>query len=169
MTDQEARDWARRCWEVTRQRMPESEVWEAIAERGHAWLPRLTKGGKLYRGGHRMTVGYCFYNAAHSVHGRSKDAPSWKYAEGFALSALGLWNHHAWVVLPDGTVMDRTWDEPGQLYVGVVVDPTPFEEGESQLTALPVGIPWAPGFADDELDKLAWIFGPRDDEEVTTR
>ncbi|MEU7072985.1 hypothetical protein [Streptomyces narbonensis] len=46
------------------------------------------------------------------------------YAEGFALTHNGVdwYLPHAWVVRPDGTVLDPTWDdEPGQAYVGIAV------------------------------------------------
>lgn len=46
------------------------------------------------------------------------------YAEGFALTHAGLdiFLPHAWVVRPDGTVLDPTWDDaPGRAYVGIPV------------------------------------------------
>lgn len=46
------------------------------------------------------------------------------YAEGFALTHAGLdfYLPHAWVVRPDGTVLDPTWDDaPGRAYVGIPI------------------------------------------------
>ncbi|MEU9599324.1 hypothetical protein AB0E06_21255 [Streptomyces sp. NPDC048109] len=46
------------------------------------------------------------------------------YAEGFALTHAGLdfYLPHAWVVHPDGTALDPTWDDaPGRAYVGIPI------------------------------------------------
>ena len=46
------------------------------------------------------------------------------YAEGFALThhELDFYLPHAWVVRPDGTVLDPTWDDaPGRAYVGIAI------------------------------------------------
>ncbi|MCC3770584.1 hypothetical protein [Streptomyces sp. UNOC14_S4] len=68
----------------------------------------------------------CYGNSARyaTVH----QAEGVVYAEGFALINVGeavFHLPHAWVVRPDGTVLDPTWDDgPGRAYIGVpVADP----------------------------------------------
>lgn len=69
----------------------------------------------------------CYGNAAR--YATDHQAQGMVYAEGFALTNVGgadLHLAHAWVVRPNGTVLDPTWgDHPGWAYIGVpVADPT---------------------------------------------
>ncbi|MFF7476998.1 hypothetical protein [Streptomyces sp. NPDC008092] len=72
-----------------------------------------------------MPDGACYSNAA--MYARTHRGEGVVYAEGFALTPAGLdvYLPHAWVVRPDGTVLDPTWDDaPGRAYVGIpVADP----------------------------------------------
>ncbi|MFJ9895399.1 hypothetical protein ACIQPR_19020 [Streptomyces sp. NPDC091280] len=64
----------------------------------------------------------CYSNAARFALAHQGD--DFIYAEGFALTHVGtgIYLPHAWVVRPDGTVLDPTWDdEPGRAYFGVAV------------------------------------------------
>lgn len=64
----------------------------------------------------------CYSNAARFALAHRGD--DFIYAEGFALTHVGtdFYLPHAWVVRPDGTVLDPTWDdEPGRAYLGVAV------------------------------------------------
>ena len=146
----EIREWARRCADVTRGRMPEYEAWDQIAERGEEWDVALCANGKPYQGGGLMTPKQCFSNSARTVLGLTAfDPTGCKYAEGFAQSAgLGLWMHHGWVVSASGLVIDRTWEEVGTRYVGVTFDEFPRSPGCCQLTEWPLGIAWGPNYAD---------------------
>ncbi|MFK0157927.1 hypothetical protein ACIQVK_38400 [Streptomyces sp. NPDC090493] len=65
---------------------------------------------------------FCYSNAAHYALTHGDEGVV--YAEGFALAHAGLevYLPHAWVVRPDGTVLDPTWDNaPGGAYVGIPV------------------------------------------------
>jgi len=69
----------------------------------------------------------CYGNCA-SYAAEHHEADGMVYAEGFALINVGGADFHlphAWVVHPDGTVVDPTWsDPPGLAYVGVpIADP----------------------------------------------
>ncbi|MFC8006854.1 hypothetical protein ACFUCH_12040 [Streptomyces olivaceus] len=68
----------------------------------------------------------CYSNAARYAQSHRDEGVV--YAEGFALTHAGLYFYlpHAWVVRPDGTVLDPTWDDaPGRAYVGIpVADPS---------------------------------------------
>ncbi|WP_327416406.1 hypothetical protein [Streptomyces sp. NBC_01233] len=64
----------------------------------------------------------CYSNAAR--YARAHRDEGVVYAEGFALTHAGLdvYLPHAWIVRPDGTVLDPTWDDaPGRAYVGIPV------------------------------------------------
>jgi len=50
----------------------------------------------------------------------------WTYVEGVAMNHLGVPIHHAWNLLPDGSIMDITWERPGLAYCGV-----PFSTGRA--------------------------------------
>lgn len=165
---EELRAWASRCADVTRGRMAEYSIWEAIAEEGQEWKPRLTKAGKLYRAGRRMEATYCFYNSAATVLGEvAGSVPAGlRYAEGFALSSMGLWFHHAWCVMPDGLVLDRTWDQPGQRYVGVIIDKLTLEPGDTYLAPIACGIPWGQNY--ESTPEIAdWLFNDKESDEHT--
>jgi hypothetical protein len=63
----------------------------------------------------------CFQNAAQEILFGDTDLT---YVEGYAMSDIGLPVHHAWLVTPDGTVIDNTWTGqsevmPGSEYYGV--------------------------------------------------
>lgn len=66
----------------------------------------------------RGVTGYCFDNA-YKLARRSKGRL--RYCEGYA------WGHfipveHAWCVNEEDRVVDVTWDEPGHVYLGVVIE-----------------------------------------------
>ncbi|MET9088883.1 hypothetical protein ABZX77_44605 [Streptomyces sp. NPDC004237] len=64
----------------------------------------------------------CYSNAARYAHAHR--AEGLVYAEGFALThhEFDVALPHAWVVRPDGTVLDPTWnDAPGRAYVGIAI------------------------------------------------
>lgn len=64
----------------------------------------------------------CYSNAARYAQSHRDEGVV--YAEGFALTHAGLnvYLPHAWVVRPDGTVLDPTWDDaPGRAYIGIPV------------------------------------------------
>ena len=81
-----------------------------------------------------MPAGFCYSNAA--LYARAhRENEGVVYAEGFALTPAGIdvYLPHAWIVNPDGTVLDPTWeDAPGRAYVGIpIADPAlwPVEGG----------------------------------------
>jgi len=149
-TASETQAWARRCADVTRGRLAETEAWEQIAKRGEEWEVARHKNGKPFRGGPMMTPNMCFTNSARIVGGlTSFDPHGCRYAEGFALGYLGLWYHHGWVVNAFGLVIERTWKEPGERYVGVTFTDFPRDIGCCQLGDWPFGHAWGPKLADE--------------------
>jgi hypothetical protein len=65
-----------------------------------------------------------------------------------------MWQHHGWLVDPDGLVIDRTYREGAQRYIGVPLidtegnwrrEPHPDRVGQCLLTWMPAGMAWAPG------------------------
>ncbi|MFE6222975.1 hypothetical protein [Streptomyces sp. NPDC057854] len=75
--------------------------------------------GPLPDGTEAMPARHCYRNAA--LYARSE---GFLYAEGFAQPFAGddLFLSHAWVVRPDGTALDPTWEwEAGRAYVGIAV------------------------------------------------
>jgi hypothetical protein len=155
------RVWAKKCADATRGRMPEYHAWDLIAERGQEWDLARRPNGKPYRGGPMMTKKMCFWNSARVVSGLTAfDSYGCQYAEGFALSRqLGLWFHHAWVVNSFGLVIDRTWNEPGDRYIGVTFTPgsTGKDFGCCQLDEYPLGTAWGPALAEQPaIAKEMW-------------
>ncbi|MGW0926610.1 hypothetical protein ACWD3J_47595 [Streptomyces sp. NPDC002755] len=64
----------------------------------------------------------CYSNAAHYALAHRDEGLV--YAEGFALTHREgtFYLPHAWIVRPDGTVLDPGWDDaPGRAYVGIPV------------------------------------------------
>ena len=153
----ELRAWAKKCADVTRGRMPEFEIWDAIADRGEEWQIAYTKSGKPDHGGPLMTPRECYTNTARAILGLTAYNPDGKhYAEGFALTNHGMWSHHAWIVNEAGLVVDRTWKDGAQRYVGVICDDWLRMPGEPQLSDWPCGFAWAPTYADSPelLDRM---------------
>ena len=149
MTDEEVREWAQGNADMTRGRLPEWEVWQHIAEHGREW-----NAARLAR---RMTPQRCFSNAARTVLGETKfDASGCQYAEGFALTSLGMWSHHAWVVTPAGLVVERTWPYCSGRYVGVTVEALGGYRpaGWCQLSDDSCGFAWAPGMTPEQANRL---------------
>jgi hypothetical protein len=148
---EDIRAWAKKCADVTRNRVAEFRAWDQIAERGQEWDLARRKDGKPYRGGPMMTSGYCFWNAARVAAGETAFNPAGcKYAEGFALSSrVGLWFHHAWVVNAAGLVIDRTWQAPADRYVGVTFDEVIWEPGDCQLDEWALGTVIGPHYAEN--------------------
>jgi hypothetical protein len=156
-------DFASRCAALSRRlRLAEYQVWDAIAERGQEWPQALTSSGRPDAGTGRMKPRNCFNNSARTVLGlTAMDPEGLKYAEGFALSAMGLWQHHAWVVR-DGLAVDRTWAEPGQRYLGVTFTSEELcsmasgkEPGMCQLSHEPCGSAWGPHMTEKAVDFLS--------------
>jgi hypothetical protein len=166
VTPEEVQAWARQCADVTRGRMPETEVWDAIAKGGREFEHARKPDGKPDRG-QRMTPRECFSNSARTVLGLTAvDRKGLQYAEGFALShTVGMWFHHGWVVNTAGLAVDRTWDEPADRYVGVIVEKLGTHlkrpPGTCQLATWPVGIPWGQNMVQnpEAYDRL---FGKRE-------
>jgi hypothetical protein len=155
MDTEQVRAWAKRCADVTRGRMYESVAWDQIAERGAEWELARHPDGKPYRGGPLMTKRQCFTNTVRTVLGMTAfDPAGCRYAEGFALSSLGIWQHHAWVVNAAGLAVERTWREPGSRYVGVTFNAFRFrrDPGCCQLADDALGMAWAPELADREAE-----------------
>jgi hypothetical protein len=152
---EDVRAWAKKCAEATRGRMPEYRAWDLIAERGQEWDVARHPNGKPARGGPMMTPKMCFWNSARVIAGLTAyDPAGCQYAEGFALShRLGMWFHHAWVVSPAGLVLERTWDEPGDRYIGVTFKPgdTDKDFGCCQLDEYPFGTAWGPALAEQPV------------------
>lgn len=150
MTNEELREWARRCADITAGRMMETDVWRVIARRGREFTHAYKANGKPDHGTGMMTPRQCFYNTARTVLGLTAMRPEGlRYAEGFALSAVtGMWSHHAWVVTGSGLAVDRTWATPAARYVGVIVYQLGAVAGRSpgycQLSDDSCGFPWAP-------------------------
>jgi hypothetical protein len=95
----------------------------------------------------------CFRNAALTAFGCTAFDPAGAhYAEGFAQGTAGLWFHHAWVVSSAGEVIERTWETPGDRYVGVILTRREFTHGWGgcQLSTWPIGISLAPVSAEGE-------------------
>ncbi|MFE1343701.1 hypothetical protein [Streptomyces sp. NPDC058757] len=80
-----------------------------------------------------MPARLCYSNSARYAQAHRDEGVV--YAEGFSLTHAGIdvYLPHAWVVRPDGTVLDPTWhDAPGRAYVGIPVKDFrlwPFEGG----------------------------------------
>lgn len=154
---EDLRVWAKRCADVTRDRMAEYRAWDQIAERGEEWELARWPNGKPYRGGPMMTPQMCFWNTARVIAGQTAFNPEGcRYAEGFALTTLGMWSHHAWVINAAGLAIERTWKEPGERYVGVTFTEFPEGLGFCQLDHFPLGYAWGPTYADhpEELNRL---------------
>lgn len=153
LTTEELRAWAKRCADATRGRMAEGAAWDQIAERGREFEVARWPDGRPYRGGPLMTPRRCFSNAARTVLAQTAfDPEGCMYAEGFALSAVtGMWVHHAWVASAFGLAVERTWEVPGDRYVGVTIDGGQMTRppGMCQLARFPLDFPWAPFLAGD--------------------
>lgn len=66
----------------------------------------------------RGVVKECFKNCMDAVVFSShRDQTDYLYCEGYALGIIPT--IHAWLVTPDGQVVDPTWPEPGTEYFGV--------------------------------------------------
>ena len=87
---------------------------DALLDHGAEYEPRPRAGTGL----RKMADKACFTNSACAAVSR----PQLAYCEGIALTAGGFWLHHAWNVDADDRAIDRTWREPGQQYVGVIVE-----------------------------------------------
>jgi len=157
--DRELRTWAQRCAETTEGFLAESTAWKQIAERGHEWKLAKRPNGTLIRGGPLLTPRECFRNAARIVGGLTAYNPAGcQYAEGFTLTEMGFWSHHAWVITPGDQVIERTWKTGGQRYVGVTIDLADFPNypGSCQLSEWPLGFAWAPSYLNNP-ETLQWL------------
>lgn len=163
------REFATRCAERSRKlRLAECEVWDAIAERGQEWPQAFRESGKPDHGTGRMKAQQCFYNTAKTVLGlTAMDPEGLEYAEGFALSQMGMWVHHAWVVR-DGKVVDRTWKYPGRRYLGVVLTKElgsgSKPAGMCQLSDEPCGFAWGPDLTARAAEFLSRELAPEEIE-----
>lgn len=90
----------------------------ALLERLRAAGREFPTAGPSYPKGMRKRLRgrWCFDNAS-----RTSATYGLQYAEGFALSQMGVWIHHAWNLDEHGSVLDRTWEERGTRYYGVVI------------------------------------------------
>jgi len=90
-----------------------SSSYGLVLEQGRAY-----SGAARPEGLRKMTNKLCYRNALWTA----MDHPDWRYVEGFAVSFQGFPCDHAWVVQPDGTVVDPTWYAPDlAAYYGVVI------------------------------------------------
>lgn len=173
--DREIRAWAKERADMLRGRMAEYVVWDAIAKNGREWAPALRADGTPDFGGRLMTPRQCFRNSQRTVLGLTAYPAHWldgdlRYVEGFALTHLDMWSHHAWVARPDGLVVDRTWKDGAKRYIGV---PMEFDElmkrhrdlGGSLLSDWPVGFAWGVGMTPEDADRM---FGPREEVGIPT-
>ena len=93
----------------------------------------------------------CFKNCVNSVAMRGTD---YLYCEGYALGIIPML--HAWLVSPDGQVIDPTWRKPGTEYFGVlfnrkfVLEQTLKQETYGLLDAYTAGWPLLKGIPKDE-------------------
>ena len=101
----------------------------------------------VYRG----VIKECFKNCVNSVAMRGTD---YLYCEGYACGIIPML--HAWLVSPDGQVVDPTWREPGTEYFGVlfnrkfVLEQTLKQETYGLLDAYTSGWPLLKGIPKDE-------------------
>jgi hypothetical protein len=66
----------------------------------------------------RGIVKECFKNCMNAVaFGLYQDNSDYFYCEGYAVGLIPML--HAWLVTPEGKVVDPTWSEPGTEYFGV--------------------------------------------------
>lgn len=84
-----------------------------IFEHGTEYARRAEWCGKYWRG----AKGNCFMNATHLAIGHYKLT----YVEGFGSILGGIPILHAWCIDPRGLVVDPTWDDESDLYIGVPV------------------------------------------------
>ena len=84
---------------------------EGVFASKHAPVPRNLRG----------RVKMCFPNASRAANGVSRI-----YCEGFAIAyeRVPLAVPHAWLLNPDGEVIDPTWKDPGYAYLGIPFDRT---------------------------------------------
>jgi hypothetical protein len=156
-SDEDLRAWAKRCADITRGRVPEYIAWDLIAERGEEWKVARRPNGKVYRGGPMMTPKMCFWNTARVIAGQTAfDAEGCWYADGFAKTVLGMWSHHAWVVNP--FVLERTWKDVGERYVGVTFTEFPRDLGFCQLGDYPLGFAWGPNLMSQPAEAVDRLF-----------
>ena len=84
--------------------------WGWLKEEG--WQMPIASTNRAGRGSKKE----CFYNAFLQAAGHE----GLFYAEGLAISGIGIPIHHAWVVDEDGAVHETTWDT-GIEYFGVAI------------------------------------------------
>lgn len=169
--DHEVRVWAKSRADMLRGRMLEYEIWDAIAENGREWAPALRKDGTPDFGGRLMTPRECFSNSQRTVLGMTAYPAhrldgDLRYVEGFALTHLNMWSHHAWVARPDGLIVDRTWKDGAQRYIGVPMEAAELfnrsgDLGGCLLSRWPAGIAWGVGMTPEDADRM---FGSRKKE-----
>ncbi|WP_416963450.1 hypothetical protein [Streptomyces sp. Agncl-13] len=84
---------------------------------GRRFTPTSSPGSLI-----KMPDRLCYSNAARYALAHRDEGLV--YAEGFALThaEFDVYLPHAWIVRPDGTVLDPTWDDaPGRAYVGIPI------------------------------------------------
>ncbi len=57
----------------------------------------------------------CYGNAGTAALSRD----GWSYVEGYATSFMPI--HHAWCLDQDGVVVETTWPEPAEEYLGIII------------------------------------------------
>lgn len=88
-----------------------------LLERGRFFTP-----AELPANVRRLPARQCYANAFLLATRRAELV----YAEGYALHAYDdtlLHFQHAWCVAPDGSVVDPTWETPGDAYLGLPLGP----------------------------------------------
>lgn len=87
--------------------------YDLVFEYGQLWTP-MSLPSDIPRG----TPKECFSNAFHLA----MEDPTLTYVEGYAQSPM-IPTLHAWVVTPDGEVIDNTWDSPEvNAYYGIAFE-----------------------------------------------
>lgn len=99
-----------------------------VLDNGTVWTAE--DYGPEYDGDFEAIPQQCFNNCANIVIVEGPDR--YTYVEGWATTGI-LPVHHAWLVAPDGRIVDPTWGHRGTEYVGVTFTDTElFEAANTQ-------------------------------------
>lgn len=86
---------------------------DLVLQTGRSFTPAPPPVPVCYQPG---APGYCFDNAWQLA----VRTPGLRYCEGYAAGMFPV--EHAWCIDPEDYVVDPTWAEPGQVYLGVVIE-----------------------------------------------
>lgn len=102
---------------MVRPRSGEENLWSFILRNAKTYAPPAKPRPE---GVPKMRDKHCFENALKLA--TDHEADGWQYCEGYATSIIPM--EHAWVVTPEGKVIDPTWKDAGVAYVGIAMKPT---------------------------------------------